>query len=224
MNPLRRPLPAATTFALLATSLLTACGARPRAVGDFSTPTAAVRSLQSALEDEDSLELYRCLSEGLKQRIDLGVLGADIALQHLLREYPEIRYLEEGEILSEQRLDADRALVEVEVGFLFFTRRVRFGLERRLLAELQREGGAPPIGAFLAPGTRVRDFAQRAPQTPDLAIVLRGIPDLWEQLEFAEPPITAFRVLDVWKVHAIGMEESEPTPRSAAAEEDGSLP
>lgn len=219
----RRPRTAALALALVAASL-SSCGAGPRTAGDFSTPAAAVRSLQSALEEEDSLELYRCLSEGLKQRTDLGALSTDIALQHLLREYPEIRYLEDGEIVAEQRLDADRALVEVEVGFLFFTRRVRFALERRLLAELQREGGAPPVGIFLPAGARVRDILQRHSETPDLAAVLRGVPDLWEQLEIEEPPIAVFRVLDVWKVHAIGMEESEPAPSSPASAEGRSTP
>ncbi|MBK9383510.1 MAG: hypothetical protein IPN34_01605 [Planctomycetes bacterium] len=202
-------------LALVAALPLAACGSCPRPTDDFSEPTGAVRSLQEALGNEDSLALYRCLSEGLKERTDLGALGTEIALQHMLREYPEIQYLEDGEIVGERRLDADHALVEVEVGFLFFTRRVRFLLERRTLAELRREGGPAPIGVYLPLGTRVASFVKLDPENPHLGVVLREVPDLWEQLQFPEPPIISIQVVDVWKVHAIAVPEEERSSQAA---------
>jgi hypothetical protein len=200
-------------LALLFAPPFVSCGSCPRPAEDFSTPADAVRALQDAIGREDSLALYRCLSEGLKERTDLGALGTEIALQHMLTEYPEIEYLEEGEIVGERRLDAHHALVEVEVGFLFFTRRVRFLLERRTLAELRREGGPAPIGVYLAPGARVDSFLKMDPENPHLGVVLREVPDLWEQLQLAEPPISSIQVCDVWKVHAIAVpEEGNPPP------------
>jgi hypothetical protein len=212
-----------SALAFGAAALFAACGSCPRSSPDFATPSAAVRSMQAALGQADSLGLYRCLSEGLKERTDLGALGTDIALEHLLREYPEIEYLEEGEIVAERRLGPDHALVEVEVGFLFFTRLVRFVLERRTLAELIREETPAPIGVFLAPGARVANFAQVDPEQPDIQVLLRDVPDLWEQLQISEPPITSFQVTDVWKVHAIAVDEGEvPAAPTTPRMEDGS--
>ncbi|MBL8900392.1 MAG: hypothetical protein JNM84_22360 [Planctomycetes bacterium] len=207
-------------LALYAAALLGSCSSCPRPGEDFSTPAGAVRALQQALDTEDSLALYRTLSEGLKERADLGALGTDIALQHMLEEYPEIQYLEDGEIVAERRLDAHHALIEVEVGFLFFTRRVSFLVERRTLAELRREGSPAPIGVFLPAGERVGAFLQHHPEQPVIRAQLAEVPDLWEQLQLAEPPITSFQIVDVWKIHAIAVpEEGTPAPVAPATAE-----
>lgn len=201
--------PARLLFCLIAACSFTSCKSRPPRAEDFSTPSESVRTLQDALAAEDSIALYRCLSEGFKERTGLGAIGTDIALKFLRDEYPEIQYIESGELVAEQRLGADYAFVEVEVGFLFFTRNVRFVLERRTMAEIRREGLAAPIGMYMPLGSRVLDSADSHPEEPTVAFIVTNAPDLWEQLQVEEPPLTSFQIVDVWKVHAIAVSEEE---------------